>query len=688
MSQADRAKVLETIFAAADLIGPHRSQTSDLLRTLAQDVVTFDLQIEKMERRFEVVGHDIDLSDPVIERHIDKVNVLADKIIAKLAEFAIKKSVFGILGNAYFSLETKSNIADLAGNIGSKRFEEFLHKIGFNFFEPREFGSNTSEIFVGAARGGTLKMFNGDDIFVGHYGTYRNDVEGGLGSDTLVAGGSRRDQLLGGKGDDLLLAPQGAHYLDGGEGQDWLQFEGKSKDPVGTGGYGSDTLIGGASADSLHGVEVPIAINTINASPATDSDLLVGRGGGDRIYGGMGADTIVGDWYSDADREELFAALAQILTLRKIASEGAGKGDTLAGYGGDDLISGGVGDDLVYGDDEALDPSNIRIEGSGNDRLFGDAGEDTIFGGWGNDTLEGGRGDDTIYDSFAVIEAVSLEDYSDNDSILSGSGDDFIFLSEGNDTVDGEGGEDTVTYIRKEGIAIQLTSKDGINSFRGFNDFDIMEGKIHLGRNFDSVQNIETIRGSDYDDLYVIGKTDVTIDDNNGSDKYVIKVRDIWVGDESQKINIIDRDGAFSIKLDQIGTAKGIMFYDYVDSNIYDVWIDGKDGELEYKRENSQFISDHYQDFYISSGFGRQEGQLLFADPRESDTGPDYMDIGIHLDRHGVYITRANADVITSYNDSSIYIKIKNEFDNLLEAMQSGAVKFNLATQSFDFDFG
>lgn len=89
-------------------------------------------------------------------------------------------------------------------------------------------------------------------------------AEGGGGNDTL-RGNSAADILTGGTGNDLL---------EGGSGNDTLR-----------GGDNNDTLRGGAGADSLYG-------------DGGDDRLEGGIDGAiDVLYGGVGADVFVAEWY-------------------------------------------------------------------------------------------------------------------------------------------------------------------------------------------------------------------------------------------------------------------------------------------------------------------------------------------------------------------------------------------------------
>ena len=92
-----------------------------------------------------------------------------------------------------------------------------------------------------------------------------------------------------------------------------------------------------------------------------------GHGGNDLMYGGSGADVLVGGFGND----RLY---------------GRGANDVLRGGFGNDQLWGGAGDDYLT--DVEVD-GEFLLEG-GNDRLYGGAGKDKLYGESGNDYLHGG----------------------------------------------------------------------------------------------------------------------------------------------------------------------------------------------------------------------------------------------------------------------------------------------------------
>ena len=166
--------------------------------------------------------------------------------------------------------------------------------------------------------------------------------------------------------------------------------------------------------------------------------------GNDRIYGGEGNDTIYGEY--------MFA-------------------QSKNGLGSDDYIEGGSGDDTLWGDS-----GDTSMHTRGNDTLKGGDGNDYLFGGGYNDYLDGGEGNDTLDGG--------CTDYPGNNTLLGGPGNDILQSGCGNDVFDGGEGYDVLDY------SWNLTTRVFVNLSEGWSS----------GRGFDTITNIEEVRGGQQSD--------------------------------------------------------------------------------------------------------------------------------------------------------------------------------------------
>jgi len=174
-------------------------------------------------------------------------------------------------------------------------------------------------------------------------------LEGSNFGDTLRLGWNGYDSapIFGMGGDDKLYAGYYTSYLDGGDGNDLLDFTGSQYASLAYGRAGNDTLQGGGGYETLYG--------------GTGDDTINGDYGFDYLYGEDGNDKIDGGSFGD------------------YLDGGAGN-DTLYGAGDADTVNGGAGTDVIYGDYSLISSAGGLSPASNDDNLFGGAGADTIHG--------------------------------------------------------------------------------------------------------------------------------------------------------------------------------------------------------------------------------------------------------------------------------------------------------------------
>lgn len=310
-------------------------------------------------------------------------------------------------------------------------------------------------------------------------------------------------------------------------------------------------------------------------------DLLVGTPGRDRIFGEEDDDTILA-------REE---------------------NDEIYGGAGNDRILGGSGNDIIYG-------------GPGDDIIFGQEGDDFISGGEGKDNIDGGEGDDTLRgdEDDDIILAGKGDDKS-----LGGEGNDIIDGGEGNDFMDGGAGEDDLQSASGNNIFIGGADNDkatgGVNEDQfiaaindGDDEYDGGDGIDRLDLSAtskdavidllsqtatseeignDIIRNIETVYGSQGNDLFIDDEEENTFRGNAGEDVFMFvtgnksgkgggkkdRIEDFEVGDKidlRQFDSNADEDGwqKLTFKYDQAEfDGVGQAIYKYVDEDSNTVTI-------------------------------------------------------------------------------------------------------------------
>ncbi|WP_309737102.1 cadherin domain-containing protein [Sphingomonas sp. SORGH_AS_0742] len=193
------------------------------------------------------------------------------------------------------------------------------------------------------------------------------------------------------------------------------------------------------------------------------------------------------------------------------------QGEVVVGTSGDDFLNGGVGNDSLSG----LGGNDILIGGVGADRLDGGDGSDQVDYGQSSAGvtvyLDGtpGVGGDAQGDVLAGIENINGSLYNDvllgssgSNVIDAGPGDDVLNGHGGGDTLIGGTGTDTVSYAdATTGIGMTL----GMGSGQGVGTSGAANG--------DTLNGIERVIGTDYDDQFVLSLSGgISIDGGAGND--------------------------------------------------------------------------------------------------------------------------------------------------------------------------
>ncbi len=432
-------------------------------------------------------------------------------------------------------------------------------------------GSNFADTIVGDAGSNNLHGMGDDDVI--HAGDSQDWLYGNLGN----------DQLFGEGGDDWLQGNEGDDLLDGGAGNyDWANYgpwtgttSGINVDLsvlVNAGGYNNVSVVsddGHGDTDYLRGIENLNGTDFDDQISGNGSDnRLEGYAGNDQLNGGDGHDYLLG--HDDFD------------TL----TGGAGD-DMLDGGENDDVLTGGsgydrfrfsnftnednptsfgqdiitdfdlnqdrldlwdvphilnydallnassqVGSDVVisfitntHGVDETnsitlqnfnladlehIDINYGRIAGTENDDvLFAPAGGAYVDAREGNDILNGSADRD------------DLDGGPGNDQLFGNDGDDNLRGGDGADSIDGGNGWDQLDYRwtgENQGVVVDLSLNQVIND--GFG-------------NQDSVVNVESVQGSEFDDVIIGDALGNNLRGREGDDSISGGAEDDWIeGDE------------------------------------------------------------------------------------------------------------------------------------------------------------
>lgn len=354
-------------------------------------------------------------------------------------------------------------------------------------------------------------------------GSAINGTGNGLGN--RLTGNTGANTLSGGGGNDTLDGGGGTDTLVGGSGDDTYFVDSTSDVITEVAGEGADSVSASASYTLSANVETLTLTGSaaINATGNSTNNVLNGNSAANTLSGGTGNDTMIGGAGNDTYVVE---AAGDVVT--ELESEGI------------DLVQSGVtytlganvenltltGTTAINGTGNALD--NVLTGNSAANTLTANAGNDTLDGKAGADTMQGGAGDDTYYvdnASDVVTElasegtdtvlstlthtlAVNVENLRLNATgAINGTGntlDNILYAGAGNNTLNGLGGTDTASYLYAGSavtVSLASTSAQGTG-----------------GSGSDTLQNIENLTGSGFNDTLTGSAAANVLDGGLGND--------------------------------------------------------------------------------------------------------------------------------------------------------------------------
>ncbi len=369
-----------------------------------------------------------------------------------------------------------------------------------------------------------------------------SQLVGGDGNDTLVALGGRTE-LLGGDGDDLLRIflpqvdptmdpPVFDYLLDGGEGNDSLQIDGRTSWDIDlTASYVSlfftriENVVGSTGDDTLTGDS---GDNGFAGEGGNDvflggdgNDTLIYSEGFDAFFGGIGSDTL--------DLARLTSAVAvdlandtQTVQTNDTATAVGGVFHTIIATPELDVegVIGTAFNDVIQGNGL----NNILVGGLGNDTVSGQDGNDLFTYTAGRDTWVGGNGLDTgNFAEFGFAINVSLATaglnvfHRSGPTVVTGTRVNIAALTEieniiGTAQADVIVGDGLANILWGNGGADRLTGADGNDSLFGADASDTILG----GEGADSI--IGGISAADLGDSIDAGTGNDTVFGGAGND--------------------------------------------------------------------------------------------------------------------------------------------------------------------------
>jgi Ca2+-binding RTX toxin-like protein len=385
---------------------------------------------------------------------------------------------------------------------------------------------------------------------------YVDNIDGGLGNDTIRGGGGN-DNLRGDQGNDVLEGGDGVDVLDGGSGNDTYFYASQADliaaneviDAINDTG---DSITSGADRINIAGaIDITIAdsfarttsVEQIMSDPTTSDVTQSVVLGADSLISAIRVVDLSGDSSAGSTGVIDLSRLS-----RNMTAVGTGGSDTITGGTGNDVLNSGAGDDWVIASVGGSDTVNLGV---GNDRVdFATAltNTDVVSGGANTDTLTyTDVGSTNELDRITQVEYISISgavnvtigntnvitgtvtiDASSADSVRAfnaaaetGGVDNIYYVSSNTtDAVTGTGGNDTFTFGE------QLSSADVINGSGGSDVLTYTDVTPADGSELNSVRNVERVIVSGDHINIALGTTDIfssqsTIDATQGASLYL-----------------------------------------------------------------------------------------------------------------------------------------------------------------------
>ncbi len=488
-------------------------------------------------------------------------------------------TMIGGTGNDVYRLKFSQDLVTDAGGYDTLDASDVLVGITLNMTlvgpQPVYAGSTIDlagefEKLIGTTKNDTLYGGDGDDL------------DGGLGADTLVAlatnvtlyggDGDADDTLVaepgatgtvleGGGGGDTLIARAPEVTLYGGDGDDDFQLTSDAIGAVVQGGSGGDSIVSAANNVTLYGGDGDDTLDIANGSnivavggdgtATTGEATLLSQSGNDTIfvgpvngitlYGGDGDDAVLIDGASNAVAIGNDGTDTLVANGTNVALVGDGGVDTLVALDGSGitLYGGDGGDDLIAGGGDGT----VLVGGAGDDQLVAanpDGGV-TLYGGDGDDelivnsieslTVPDTTGGTTVLDPVAGMN-VYADGGADNDTMTAGAGtgitlyggdgDDVAFATGGSNIALAGGADNDVLVAANSGGTITLYGGDGDDTLvSGTGGFTLPSADGHVAIPGGSPTAV-TLYGGDGDDLAIVDGDGVVASGNTGADQFLL----------------------------------------------------------------------------------------------------------------------------------------------------------------------
>lgn len=371
------------------------------------------------------------------------------------------------------------------------------------------------------------------------------DMDGNL----LLSSKPNNVHVIGGAGDDVIIASNSKDIYDGGAGVNTVDYSKVKGDLI----FDLNAnMVSGAANQELKNIQNIVGNdgnNTFIGDLNTDNKLIGGAGNDVFIVGGGNANYIDGKEGINTLSYETTAKGINVDLTKGSVTDSMGRNDTVKNINN---ITGTHFDDILKGDDK----DNIIIGNGGNDTLIGMGGNNTLIGGnGGNVTASYEYATNGIVVNLAnSVEQVEANGFGGKDTlkniqtIIGSNYDDLFVTANGSMTIYGGAGNDIFKINGDTTSRAVIHGESGNNIYiagKGYNtyiggmdndtvDYSLATSAININLKTqraysngfggtDQLVGINGIIATNFDDhLTLNDNTDYKISTGNGNDYIIV----------------------------------------------------------------------------------------------------------------------------------------------------------------------
>ncbi len=534
------------------------------------------------------------------------------------------------------------------------------------------------------SKGTSNRIFGeeGDDL-ISIEGSYKNEITGGAGNDTINLDWSSNKAVIQynkGDGNDFISGFNATSTLQLGDGNDSYSKSIEGEDVIVTFGEGNITLKGAATLGRLH----INGVTTVNANNTLNGAALIGDRLDDTVKNSANRVTV--STFAGNDVIENSGS--------RVTIDGGADNDSITNNDGNNVsIVGGDGADSITNTegnfasinagDGVNTISNINsnfasiVSGKDQDYISDTNGKNnTIDAGNGLNTVISSGGFRNVITGGSNVDSISVTN-SNNTTINTGDGADIISVNGGfRNVIVGGGSVDTIYIPSSEGALIKHNKGEGSDVIYGFNSTSTLQlgdGTDTFNREFynnhviveTGKEAVTLMNAKDLSSINVIG-----VAEKIGGLDFYNPISTLVEGTDGND-SIVNGAGGHDSTL--LGNAGNDSIKNYgesviIDGGAGDDYIEndghGKNSTLSGGAGNDSIKNTTRENVMIEGGSGNDSIRNIYGDSVTIDAGAgdDTISLSSNSRRTMIQYTEGDDDLITGFKSTDTLVIFDNRF--------------------------